>query len=185
LKIRSATTLSTRRIYEGDRISLRIDRVKMGANYEVEREVAEHRGSVVLVPLTDRGTVLLVRQWRQPAGEVLLEAPAGTLDPDEQPEACAQRELQEETGHRAAKLTRLPGFWVAPGWCTEYMHAFLATGLSPASLPQDEDEDVHVEETPLSRVPGLIKSGAIQDAKSIASLLCAVYLDSEHFQLTK
>ncbi len=148
----------------------------MGGNPEVEREIVEHIGSVVLVPLTGRGTVLLVRQWRQPAGKVLLEAPAGTLEPGEKPEACAQRELQEETGHRARKLTPLPGFWVAPGWCTEYMHAFLATGLSAASLPQDDDEDVHVEETVLNQVQDLIRSGEIQDAKSIAALLSAMYL---------
>ena len=148
----------------------------MGGNPEVDREIVEHIGSVVLVPLTSKGTVLLVRQWRHPAGTVLLEAPAGTLEHGEMPEVCAQRELQEETGHKARTLTNLPGFWVAPGWCTEYMHAFLATGLSVASLPQDDDEDVHVEETPLARIPDLIRSGDIQDAKSIAALLSAMYL---------
>ncbi len=155
---------------------MRVDRVQMGANQPVEREIVEHVGSVVMVPLSAGGSVLLVRQWRQPAGRVLLEAPAGTLEPGEAPEVCAQRELQEETGHRAATLTRLPGFWVAPGWCTEYMYSFLATGLSSASLPQDADEDVRVEETPLSKVPELIRTGQLQDAKSIAVLLCAMHL---------
>ena len=173
---RSATTLESRRAYEGDRLSLRIERIQIGRNPAVEREIVEHRGSVVLVPLTDRGTVLLVRQWRHPVAQVLLEAPAGMLEPGEDPETCAQRELQEETGHRADRLTRLPGFWVAPGWCTEYMHAFQATGLHAAPLPQDVDEDVQVEETPLDRVPDLIRQGSIQDAKSIAALLCALHL---------
>ena len=177
MKLRSARTLATRRVYDGGRVSLRVDRVQLDGRPAAEREIVEHKGSVVIVPQTDRGTVLLVRQWRYPIGRVLLEAPAGTMDKgNEDPETTAQRELREETGHRADRLVRLPGFWVSPGWCTEYMHAFLATGLHPEPLPQDVDEDVRVEETPLSKVPDLVRSGEIQDAKTIAALLCAIHL---------
>jgi ADP-ribose pyrophosphatase len=177
LNASTVRTLSTRRVYSGDRIKLRIDTLRLGDNAPVEREIVEHPGSVVIVPRTDRDTVLLVRQWRQATGRALLEAPAGTMDrAGEPPEACALRELREETGHAAATLTRLTGFWVAPGWCDEFMHAFLATGLTPSKLPQDAGEDVSVEETPIRRIPALVRSGEIQDAKSIASLLCAIHL---------
>ena len=173
----AVTTLRTRRVYEGKILGLRVDTVQYGDAPSVEREIVEHPGSVVVVPLTDSGTVLLVRQWRQPAGESLLEVPAGTMDPgDGSPEDTAQRELREEIGHRAATLAPLSSFWVAPGWCTEYMHAYVATGLAPDSLPQDVDEDITVDERPLSEVPDLIRSGEIRDAKSIAALLMTLHL---------
>ena len=120
-----------------------------------------------------RGDVLLVEQWRHPAKRVLLEAPAGTLDPGEDPAETVQRELREETGHRAASISKIGEFWIAPGWCDEYMHAYLATGLTHDPLPQDVDEDLRVVETPLEDVLGLLKSGRISDAKSIAALLLA------------
>ena len=173
----SLTTLGTRRIYEGKILSLRIDTIKNGDAPPVEREIVEHPGSVVIVPVTQRGTVLLVRQWRQPTGESLLEAPAGTLDSDdESPEDTAQRELREEIGHRAGRIVQLGAFWVAPGWCDEYMHAYLALDLTKDSLPGDVDEDIVVDEHPLARIPDLIRSGEIRDAKSIAALLMALSL---------
>jgi ADP-ribose pyrophosphatase len=154
-----------------------VDRIRIGDRPATEREIVEHRGSVVIVPVTERDTVLLVRQWRHAIGKALLEAPAGTRDVEgESPEDTAMRELREETGHSARKLTPLQGFWVAPGWCNEYMYAYLATGLNLEPLPQDGDEDVHVAETPLGSVLELIRSGEIQDAKSIVSLLCAIHL---------
>lgn len=188
----AVATLGTRRVYEGRILDLRIDTVQYGDAPSVEREIVEHPGSVVVVPLTDSGTVLLVRQWRQSTGESLLEAPAGTIEPPDgcvqdgaplngaplngAPEAAAQRELREETGHRAASLSLLGSFWVAPGWCTEYMHAYVATGLFADPLPQDVDEDVTVDERPLSEIPDLIRSGEIRDAKSIAALLMTLHL---------
>ncbi len=179
LQPKPTTLLSSRRVYDGDRISLRLDRVQVGNGPERTREVVEHKGSVVVVPLTVRGTVLLVRQWRHAIGKVLLEAPAGTRDIEgETPEQTALRELQEETGHVAGQLRRLPGFWIGPGWCNEYMYAFVATQLRPQKLPQDDDEDVHVAEVPISAIAGLIETGEIQDSKSIASLMCAIHLNT-------
>ena len=173
----SVTTLDTRRVHEGKILSLRIDTVQLGDGPSVEREIVEHPGSVVIVPVTERGTVLLVRQWRHPAAEMLLEAPAGTVDPDDSsPEETAQRELREEIGHRAGRLVPLGGFWVAPGWCTEYMHAFLATDLTTDKLAQDPDEDVVVDERSISEIPDLIRSGLIRDAKSIAALMMTLNL---------
>ena len=169
-------TLASRRQFAGKILSLRVDTIQIADHTPVEREIVEHPGSVVIVPVTDRSTVLMVRQWRHPANEELLEAPAGHIDPGETPEAAAQRELQEETGHIAGRLIKMSEFWIAPGWCTEYMHAYLALGLSASRLEQDVDEDVGVEEVPLERVPALISSGAIRDAKSIGTLLMASYL---------
>jgi ADP-ribose pyrophosphatase len=100
-----------------------------------------------------------------------LEAPAGTIEPDEQPEVTAQRELQEEVGYLATNLRPLGGFYTAPGFCNEFIYAYVATGLSRSTLPQDADEDVHVEETALADLPSLISSGAIVDAKTIAASL--------------
>jgi ADP-ribose pyrophosphatase len=166
-------TLASRRQFAGKILSLRVDTIQIADHSPVEREIVEHPGSVVIVPVTDRSTVLMVRQWRHPTNEELLEAPAGHIDPGETPEAAAQRELQEETGHIAARLIKLSEFWIAPGWCTEYMHAYLALGLSASRLDQDVDEDVRVEEVPLAQIPALISSGAIKDAKSIGTLLLA------------
>jgi ADP-ribose pyrophosphatase len=166
-------TLASRRPFAGRILNLRIDTIQIADHPPVEREIVEHPGSVVVVPITDRSTVLMVRQWRHATGEELLEAPAGHIDPGESPEEAAQRELQEETGHRAGRLVRLSEFWVAPGWCTEFMHAYMALDLSESRLAQDIDEDVGVEEIAVARVPDLITSGAIRDAKSIGTLLMA------------
>jgi ADP-ribose pyrophosphatase len=172
-------TLASRRQFAGKILSLRVDTIQIADHSPVEREIVEHPGSVVIVPVTDRSTVLMVRQWRHATGEELLEAPAGHIDPGETPEGAAQRELQEETGHIAARLIKLSEFWIAPGWCTEYMHAYLALGLSASRLDQDVDEDVGVEEVPLAQIPALISSGAIKDAKSIGTLLMASCLSKD------
>ena len=174
LSVQTANTLNSRREYDGKIVSLRVDTVQMGDREPVEREIVEHPGSIVVVPVTGRDSVLLVEQWRHPAKQVLLEAPAGTLDPGENPAETVQRELREETGYRAASIRKIGEFWIAPGWCDEYMHAYLATGLTPDPLPQDVDEDLHVVETPLDEVPGLLQNGRIADAKSIAALLMAL-----------
>ncbi len=174
MSVQAATTIDTRQGYEGKIVSLRVDTIRMGGREPVEREIVEHPGSIVIVPVTGRGSALLVEQWRHPAGKTLLEAPAGTLDPGEDPAETAQRELREETGHRAASIRRIGGFWVAPGWCNEFMHAYLATGLTPDPLPQDVDEDVSVVETPLMELPRLVRDGRIEDAKSIAALMMAL-----------
>ena len=138
------------------------------------REVVEHSDSVCMVPLDAEGNVLLVRQYRKPTESDLLEVPAGGIEEGESPEDAAMRELQEEVGHMADNLRPLAGFWLAPGWCDEYMYAFLATDLRPSDKEQDFDEMVETRRVPLSQTLELIESGEIQDAKSIASLLQAM-----------
>ena len=113
----------------------------------------------------------MVRQYRKPVEEFLLEIPAGGMDPGESPEGAAQRELQEETGYVAEELVHLSSFWTTPGFCTELMHAYVARGLRPGALTPDEDENIEVVRVPLSGAADLIRRGEIKDAKSIVSLL--------------
>ncbi|MDP2659142.1 MAG: NUDIX hydrolase [Dehalococcoidia bacterium] len=164
-------TISSRQVYEGRVLNLRVDSVELSGGRSSTREIIEHRGAVVIAAVDGSGNVLMVRQFRKPVEQELLELPAGTLESGEDPEACASRELQEETGFRAEKLEKLGGFYSAPGFCTEYLHLFLATGLQPSPLAGDDDEDIRVAPTPISEVPSLIASGEIRDAKSVAGLL--------------
>ena len=153
---------------------MRVDTIRLPNGRETTREIVEHAPSICVVPVDEDGNVLLVRQYRKPTESFLLEVPAGGIEEGEEPEAATRRELQEEIGHTAAELTELTAFWLAPGWATEYMYAYLATGLTPAVLDSDEDEFIEVVRTPLADVPGLIADGTIQDAKSVASLLLAM-----------
>lgn len=167
-------TIKSERIFEGRILNLRVDTVQMPRGVVAVREIAEHSHSICAVPVDSQGNVLMVRQYRKPTESELLEVVAGGIEDGENPEEAALRELQEEIGHTAGRLQLLCGFWLAPGWCTEYMYSYLATDLSRASLEADEDENISVDPVPLRQVPELIRSGEIQDAKSIASLLLAI-----------
>ena len=118
--------------------------------------------------------VLLVRQYRKPVERDLLEIPAGGVEPGEEPLGCAQRELEEETGFSAERWEKLGYFYTSPGFCTEDMHVYLATGLRPASREPDGDENIELVRVPLANVIELIQSGALCDGKSIAGLLLAL-----------
>lgn len=172
--------MSVSRKYEGSRISLRVDTARFDDGPEFDREIVEHPGSVVLIPITPTGKVLLIRQFRQSAEKVLLEAPAGTREPGEDPELTARRELQEEVGYKTGKLIPIGGSWVAPGYSTEYSHAYIATELEPDPLPADDGEDIVVEEFAFSDIKQLIIEGELEDQMSIAALLTAqhVYMDN-------
>ena len=163
--------LDSRRVYEGRIVTLRVDRVTLGDGHQAQREVVEHAHAVAVVPVTDEGHIVMVRQYRLPAGAAMLEVPAGVIDSGESPDAAAQRELREETGQRAGRLTRLGGFWVAPGYCTEYIHVYLAEGLSESRLEADEDERIEVEVLALDDALARVDDGRIEDAKSIVGLL--------------
>jgi len=167
------TTIASEHQYEGKILNLRVDTIRMANGHVVKREIVEHRPAVAIVPLTAAGTVLLVRQVRTPVGTMLLEVPAGVIEPNEDPEPSAQRELQEEIGMRAGRLERLTGFWVAPGYTTEYIHVYLAQDLTPSRLPGDEDEHITVEEYTLAEAVAMATRGELQDAKTIVGLLTA------------
>lgn len=163
-------------IYRGKIVQLRVDRVRLPNGSEAKREIVQHHGAVCIVPVQEDGTVLLVRQFRLAAGKVLLEVPAGTLEPVEAPEACAARELEEETGYRAQELKPLFTAYLAPGYSTELMHGFLATGLMEGNTHTDEDENLELVRVPLTEIEQKVLSGEFQDAKSIAALLTALHV---------
>lgn len=166
-------TLSSRRIFEGKVVSLRVDTVRTANGREATREVVEHRGAVAMVPLLPDGSVVLVRQFRQAAGEVLLEIPAGTLNVGEEAEECARRELREEIGYEPGRLERMFSSYLAPGYSSEMLHVFLATELKRAEGSTDEDETVEPEVLPLEEAVAMIRTGEINDAKTICGLLLA------------
>jgi len=163
--------LSSNYIHKGRVVNLRVDEVELADGRRSTREVVEHRGAVAIVPLLPDGRVLMVRQFRLPAGRELLEIPAGTLDPGEEPAACAARELREETGYAAARLTPLFCSFLAPGYSSELLHTYAAEDLYPDSANADDDEQLELVEVPLSKALKLISTGEVCDAKTICGLL--------------
>lgn len=167
------TLVSSTVLASGRAFTVRRDVIALADGRQFTRDVVVHPGAVVIAPVLPDGRVVLVRQWRHAAGEALLELPAGTLEPGEAPEATAHRELQEEAGYRAGRLTRLAEFWTAPGFCTERMHLFLAQDLTPARLEGDEDEEIEVEVLPLAQAVAMALAGGLRDAKTICGILLA------------
>jgi len=161
-------------VHPGRAFTVRRDTLRMPDGRETRFDIIEHIGSVSILPVDEQGNLLFVRQFRQAAGMDLLELPAGTLDVGEAPEACAHRELREETGMAAGKLELLGGFYLAPGYSTEYMHVYLATGLYPDPLEADADEFLSVEAIPVGTALAMARRGDIPDAKTLAALLLAL-----------
>ncbi|MFC1913644.1 NUDIX hydrolase [Chloroflexota bacterium] len=164
-------TLTSKLVFDGRAVRLRVDTVQMPDGRETTREIVEHDDAVVIIAIDTEDNVLLVDQFRKPLEKELLEVPAGGIDPGEDAEAAARRELQEETGYLPGKLEPLGGFYSAPGYCTEYLYLYLATELTPSRLYAEDTEGIEVIRVPLSQVPALIASGRIRDAKSISGLL--------------
>jgi ADP-ribose pyrophosphatase len=164
--------LRSRVVFEGRVVRVRVDEVRLRSGKVATREVVEHRGAVGMVPLTSRGEVLLVRQYRTALGGWTLEIPAGTLEPGEAPEACVQRELAEEVGYEAGRVEHLVTFAPSPGFLTELLHLYLCTDLRPRSLPREEEE-LEVVAVPLREARRLVDCGEVRDAKSIIGLLLA------------
>jgi ADP-ribose pyrophosphatase len=162
--------LSSETAFKGHLIDVRIDTVESAAGRS-RREVIEHPGAVVLIAVDGEDNVFMVRQYRHPAGRVLLELPAGTIEEGEDAETCAVRELREETGQRPRSIHKLGGFFLAPGYSTEYIHLFLATDLEEAPLDTGDEEDLRCLRLPFAEALKRIDSGEIQDAKTVAALL--------------
>jgi len=160
-------------------LEFRIDTVESPDGHRSTRDIAGHPGGVAMVAIDPDDNVLLVRQWRHAAGQALLEIPAGTLDrgPDGSTEdhlGAAKRELEEETGYRAASWQYLAGFYTAPGFTSELMHLYLAEDLSPAHegrLGPDEDERLELEPVPFGEAVGMAEQGKLNDAKTLVGLL--------------
>jgi ADP-ribose pyrophosphatase len=173
--------LLTRQVLvEGRLLTFRLDTVTDPDGEERRREVVVHPGGVAIVALGSDRRILLVRQYRHAVERLCLEIPAGTLDREangqrEAPLAAAQRELAEETGHRARDWRLLARFFTAPGFATEEMHLYLATGLEPADngAGPDPDERLTLEVMPLDEAVAMVDAGSIEDAKTIVGLLLA------------
>jgi len=159
--------------------TVRIDTVGLPGGGRMEREVVEHDDAVAIVPVTDNGDVLLLRQYRQPLGGYILEVPAGTLDVDgEEPEACGRRELREEIQHEASSWTWLTTFHNSAGWSTERTHVYLATGLRVSQMPdgfepEAEEADMEVVALPFAAAREMVGDGTLTDAKSVIGILLA------------
>jgi len=160
-----------RQVYSGKIVTLNVDTVELPNGGQAGREVVVTRDSVGIAPVTHDGDLVMVRQYRHAGGVELLEIPAGRIDAGESPEDAALRELGEETGYRAPELTKIGGFYLAVGFATEYMHLYEALVEPGGDAHPDDDEFVQVELVPLSRIPRMIKSGEIQDVKTLAALL--------------
>jgi ADP-ribose pyrophosphatase len=162
-------TLHSSLAWSGHTIRVRVDQVERPDGRRTTRDVVEHPGAVAILAW-DGERLAMVSQWRHATGQVLLEIPAGTLEPDEPPDETARRELAEEAGVAAATWVTGPRFYTAPGFCDELMHLFLATDLSSASADGDEDEELEVSWMTLADAVAAIDDGRIMDAKTIAGV---------------
>ncbi|MDE3076723.1 MAG: NUDIX hydrolase [Chloroflexota bacterium] len=166
-------TLSSRQVFAGRLITVRVDEVELANGHRSSREIVEHPGAVAIVALADDGGLVLVRQYRKAAETLTLELPAGTLSGGEDPLACAVRELKEETGYTARTMDELCSFYTAVGFCTEMMHLFLARGLEPGEAANEDDESIEVVLMPVEEALEMIDRHTIVDAKTVAGVLWA------------
>lgn len=165
------TLLSRETVYMGRLFNVNLDRIQMPDGFLAIRETLVHPGAVCMVPVTADGKLLLVTQYRHAAGKRLLELPAGTLEPGEPPLEAVSRELQEEVGQLPGRIESIGGFYVAPGYTTEYIHLFICSELQPSVLDGDEDEDIEIEEHSRESALAAIEAGSICDAKSVIGIL--------------
>jgi len=154
----------SRTVYDGKLFDVTVERWG-----EHEREIVDHPGAVAVLAVDGEERVVLVRQLREPARRKLLELPAGTLDEGEEPEACARRELEEETGLTGGRWERGPSFWTTPGFCRELMHVFFAEGVVEGEQRQEDDEEIELVRVPVAELASRVDE--LEDAKTLAALL--------------
>jgi len=167
-------------VHRGRYLEVRVETTERADGSRHRRDIVRHPGAVAIVALDEADRLLLVRQWRQPAGRSLLEIPAGTLDRDpatgaiEDPELASRRELEEETGYRAQRWEKFGSFWTAPGFASELMHLYLATGLVAAGhgrLTPDADEALELMRLPVADAQAAVERGDVHDAKTLIAIL--------------
>ena len=161
--------VSSTRPFQGKIVSVRVDEVRLEDGHVTRQEVVEHRESMTVVAVDGEGRILLVRQYRHPARDELLETPAGSVDEGESAEDSVNRELAEEVGYCARDVRYLGSFYLAPGWTTEYMHVYLARDLYESTAQGDEDERIEVVRLTAEEWEARIAAGEVRDAKSIAA----------------
>jgi ADP-ribose pyrophosphatase len=166
-----ATVLKSKVLYQGKVFRLQRDTVIEPGGMRVERDIIEHPGSVVVLPIFDDGRVLLIRQYRHSVGEFLWELVAGRKEPNESPAAGARRELLEETGYSAKRLRKLMRIVPTPGFVNEWMWIFAAQGLDQGIAQPEEDEKITPRIFTLKQAAKMIERGTLRDAKSICGIL--------------
>ncbi|MHB1255906.1 MAG: NUDIX hydrolase [Dethiobacteraceae bacterium] len=167
-------TISTKFIYKGKVINVRVDDVELKNGTLSKREVVEHPGAAAVLAVARDGNVLFVRQFRKAVEKELLEIPAGKLDPGETPAACVTRELAEETGMAAGNLRKIASFYSSPGFASEKLHIFLATELYPGEVAKPvADELLQVQKIPFQEALTMARNGVIEDGKTLVALLLA------------
>ncbi|MBQ7064190.1 MAG: NUDIX hydrolase [Firmicutes bacterium] len=163
--------LNSELVFDGRILKVYKDTVVLDNGMTVTREVMRHHGAAAVVPITENGEVILVKQFRYAIGREMIEIPAGLLEPGEEPIQCAARETEEETGFRPAELTHLFDSYASPGYCTECVSVFMAQQLVPSKQHLDPDEDVEIMIVPLDEAAEMIRRGEITDGKTIAALM--------------
>lgn len=161
--------ISEKIVYEGF-FNMAMQEVELPDGRRATREFLKHPGGVGIVALTDKDELIMVRQWRAAIGQLLLEIPAGKLDPGEAPEVCGRRELEEETGYSAGSFQPLGSFVPSCGCLDEIHYLFLATDLKPGEKHTDADEFVSVEKIPLNDLYEMLQEGTLIDGKSVIAL---------------
>lgn len=158
-------------VHKGKSVDFCVDEITLPDGKTATREYLDHPGAVGVVPVHPDGRVVMVRQYRYPVEEVTLELPAGKLGKGEDPLACVKRELHEETGYSAAKITPLLDYWPTPAFANEVLHLYVAEGLTVGEVHPDEDEFIEKVELPLDEVLELARRGRIKDSKTLVGLL--------------
>ena len=171
LPTKRAQILKSEVLYQGKVFCLQRDTVIEPGGVQVERDIIEHPGSVVVLPIFKDGRILLIRQYRHSVGEFLWELVAGRKEPDESPVAAARRELIEETGYTAARLRKLMRIVPTPGFVNEWMWIFAAEGLTEGEAQPEEDEMITPRIFTLKQAEKMIERGTLRDAKSICGIL--------------
>ncbi|MCP4353383.1 MAG: NUDIX hydrolase [Desulfobacterales bacterium] len=167
-KINNCVTIHTGRVFK-----ITTENITLSNGVTVDIDILRHPGASAIVPLSEKNTVILIRQYRHAVGDYIWEIPAGTLNPGELPIACAKRELVEETGFSAGEFQKLGEITPVPGYSDERIHIFLATGLEPAEQNLDMDELLNVHEIEFDKTIDMIRNGVIQDCKTISGLYMA------------
>lgn len=160
-------------VYRGRMVNFNVDEIILPDGGRATREYMDHPGAVGVLPFLDKDTIVLVRQYRYPVGEVTLEMPAGKLDKGEKPLPCVRRELEEETGYTARRIVPLMEYWPTAAFANEVLHLYVATELTPGRHHPDEDEFIEPVVLPFKEALELVRTGKIRDSKTIIGLLTA------------
>lgn len=164
-------TIEVKKIYDGKIIKLELQTVELCNKNNAEREIIRHKGGVAIIPITENHEIIMVRQFRKPFDEEVLEVPAGKIEKDEKPEICAIRELREETGFDADKITFMNVMYPSPGYTDEKIYIYKAEGLKEGDLSLDDDEFLYVEKYTLKQAVEMVQTGVLKDAKTIIAIM--------------